>query len=51
MKVDPSATVITVAGIGGGAGLRGDGIAATVAAFDQANDTAIDPNGNLLIAE
>lgn len=49
-KIDPSGTITTVAGTGV-AGFNGDGLAATATQFDCPSDVALDPAGNLLVAD
>jgi sugar lactone lactonase YvrE len=49
-KMDPSGNITTVAG-NGTSGYAGDGLAATNAALNQPSGVAVDPIGNLFIAD
>ncbi len=51
-KINPASDIITtVAGTAGGAGYNGDGIPATSAKLGPAYAVAVDPSGNLFIAD
>ena len=50
-KINTSGTITTIAGNGAIAGYSGDGGPATAAEFNNANDIAFDPSGNLYICD